>query len=433
MDSQEIKQPSAKGEVAGSFLLGLVESFHDLQVLPDGCEQLQAMDIDPTQWYPHAMLIDTLKKVEQSVPAFESIFFRAGMKFLRIWHKKGPGKTMVQSSRDWLYANKESGGYNSVVRGGTRDEIGWCVLLSIDEEAGVAIYENVMSLAPEFIRGIFYGGCILFDDLEYVNVESFSERYGPNPEFHRCILTVRFRYKSANTARSLDEKIEHFRFGSTVTLTPQETESLIWRFKGLQIKIGLDAAYYEGISAILAKAIKTTQTQRDEIELISNHDALTGLPNLRLALDRLKMSCNRAIREKGHFAVLFLDLDGFKEINDVCGHDAGDFVLKATAVRLSACVRAVDTVARQGGDEFLIILPDVTDSLAATFVAKKIISAIAKPIYYGDRLLNVSASVGIALFPDHGKNPEDLRKNADTAMYATKRSGKNNFAVFCPE
>ncbi|SDH86492.1 GGDEF domain-containing protein [Propionivibrio dicarboxylicus] len=432
MDNIDFDQHSAKGEVAGSFLLGLVESFHHLQILPDGGMQLQAVDIDPTLWYPHSMLIDTLKNIEKTVPAFENIFFRAGVNFLRIWHENGPGKTMVHSSRDWLYANKESGGYNSVVRGGIPDEIGWCLLQSIDEEAGIAIYENVMPLAPEFIRGVFYGGCILFDDLEYIDVEATNEPYEPNPAFRRCIVTIRFRYKPAGIARNLDEKLAALRFGSSVALTAPEVESLIWRYKGLQVKVDLDAAYYSGINAILANTIRTTQAQRDEIELLSNHDALTGLPNRRLALDRLKMACSRAIREKGRFAVLFLDADGFKGINDTYGHEAGDLVLRAIAARLSSCVRAVDTVARQGGDEFLVILSDVAGPSAAGHVAEKILSATARPVYYGDQLLSVSVSIGVAVFPDHGKSTEELLKNADIAMYSIKRTGKNNFAVFLP-
>lgn len=420
----------AVGEVAGAFLLGLVESFCNLQILPEAGMELQGWDIDPGQWYPHSMLYDTLQNIMKTVPAFENVFFRAGVNFLRIWHENEPGRSMVHSTRDWLYSNSRSGGYNTVVRGGTRDEIGWCDIQSIDEEKGIAMYENVTPLPPEFVRGVFYGGCILYDDLDYADVETTGERYEPNPAFYRCIITVRFRYKNRDAVRTLDEKVQKISHGYNPGLTAAEAESLIWRYKGILVRLGLEAAYYRDINAIFTEAVKTIQKQRDEIQLISNHDQLTGLPNLRLALDRLNMSWHRAIRENERFALLFLDLDGFKEINDTYGHEAGDYTLKTVAVRLSSCVRSVDTVARHGGDEFMIILTDVGYVSSARLVSEKIISAITKPVYYGEQLLNVGISIGIALFPDHGKNPDELLKNADRAMYTVKQSGKNSFAVF---
>jgi hypothetical protein len=136
------KPESAKGEVAGSFLLGLVQSFYNLSILPQGGMTLTVGEVDPEQWYPHSVLIDTLHTIENTLHASGSIFFRAGVNFLRIWYEHGPGKAMIHSGLDWLYANRESGGYNSVVRGGSRDEIGWCVLQSIDEDAGIAVYST---------------------------------------------------------------------------------------------------------------------------------------------------------------------------------------------------------------------------------------------------------------------------------------------------
>ncbi len=198
----------AKGEVAGSFLLGLVESFCHLDVFPEEETGLSSKEIRPERWYPHALLIDILHRLERIDPTSRHIFFRAGMHFLRIWYEQGPGKTMIHSTLDWLYANKESGGYNSVVRGGPPEEIGWCRLQTMDEQAGIAVYENVMPLHPDYIKGVFYGGCMLFDDVEFVDVEATSEPYALNPALSRTMLTIRFRLKPKGCCEGLEALVE---------------------------------------------------------------------------------------------------------------------------------------------------------------------------------------------------------------------------------
>ena len=215
---------------------------------------LRISEIDPAQWYPHAMLIDALNDIEQALPS-QNVLFRAGVNFLRIWYEHGPGKSMIFSGLDWLRANDASGGYNSVVRGGSRDEIGWCLLDSIDLEAGIAVFENVMPLSPDFVRGVFYGGCILFDDMEYVDVEAATSPYEPNPSFNRIMITVRFRLKPKDRCLDLEERINTLSSASTLSLTPAEVDSLIWRYKGLQVRSKLDLAYFNDVNAILAAAI----------------------------------------------------------------------------------------------------------------------------------------------------------------------------------
>ena len=254
MRNSELSNASATGEVAGSFLLGLVESFHGVNSLPQGGMNLRISEIDPAQWYPHAMLIDALNDIEQALPS-QNVLFRAGVNFLRIWYEHGPGKSMIFSGLDWLRANDASGGYNSVVRGGSRDEIGWCLLDSIDLEAGIAVFENVMPLSPDFVRGVFYGGCILFDDMEYVDVEAATSPYEPNPSFNRIMITVRFRLKPKDRCLDLEERINTLSSASTLSLTPAEVDSLIWRYKGLQVRSKLDLAYFNDVNAILAAAI----------------------------------------------------------------------------------------------------------------------------------------------------------------------------------
>ena len=167
-DEKNVRELS--GEVSGSFLLGLIESFSNLYVIATNGLNLQLPDVEAEKWYPFSLLIDTLRSIEKTIPLFKDLFFRAGVNFLRIWYEQGPGKDMIRSTTDWLYANQNSGGYNSVVRGGTAEEIGWCRLLRIDLVAGIAIYENVTPLLPDYVLGVFYGGCVIFDDVDYVDV-----------------------------------------------------------------------------------------------------------------------------------------------------------------------------------------------------------------------------------------------------------------------
>ncbi len=266
MTIPESPQGSLKGEVAGSFLLGLVSSFQNLCTLPQGGMNLNLSQIDPMQWYPYNLLIDTLNEIERTLPS-RNILFRAGINFLRIWYEQGPGKTMIFSGIDWLHANDASGGYNSVVRGGNREEIGWCLVKSIDEEAGIAVIENVMPLSPDYVEGIFYGGCILFDDMEFVQVESVTEPYPPNPSFYKFMLTVRFRLKPTYAARNLDTLIDQLQPGPRVELTPDEITSVMWRLKGYRHRKVLEDAYYNDLHSVLADAITKSQQISSELEV----------------------------------------------------------------------------------------------------------------------------------------------------------------------
>ena len=163
-------------------------------------------------------------------------------------------------------------------------------------------------------------------------------------------------------------------------------------------------------------------------ESLALTDPLTGLPNRRLLVDRVSMSLVRARRDHSAMAVLYLDLDGFKEINDRLGHGAGDALLKMVAGRLSAAVREEDTVARLGGDEFVIVLHLSGDADAGP-VASKIIKAVSQPYDIEGQAVGITISAGVALYPVHGENAETLLKSADLALYEAKRSGKNVYRI----
>ena len=170
-----------------------------------------------------------------------------------------------------------------------------------------------------------------------------------------------------------------------------------------------------------------------EMSRLAQHDALTDLPNRMMLKDRITQGISLALRNHNQLAVLFLDLDGFKHINDSLGHAIGDKLLQSVAARLVACVRKSDTVSRQGGDEFVILLPEVTHAADAAVSAAKIISELKKEHTLGEHRLRVTVSIGVSTYPDNGEDAETLIKNADTAMYYAKQSGRDNCQFFRPD
>jgi len=172
------------------------------------------------------------------------------------------------------------------------------------------------------------------------------------------------------------------------------------------------------------------EQSRREIEFLAYHDVLTGLPNQLLVKDRLQHAIAFAGRSGARVALFFLDLDNFKTINDSLGHPVGDALLKAVAERLRACVRETDTISRQGGDEFLITLPEVVDLDAVTAFAEKLLEKLATSFDIDGHELATSVSIGIALYPDDSQDFDTLLKKADTAMYEAKDAGRNTYRFF---
>jgi diguanylate cyclase (GGDEF)-like protein len=169
---------------------------------------------------------------------------------------------------------------------------------------------------------------------------------------------------------------------------------------------------------------------QQRIQHLAYHDNLTGLPNRGLLQDRLAHSIARAERSGRKVAVLFIDLDNFKNINDTLGHDVGDELLRQVSRRLSECVRAGDTIARQGGDEFIVLLDNLEDGRGSSVVAQKILNSLRASFPLGGTEQHVSGSVGIAVYPEDGRDAQTLMKNADTAMFHGKGIGKNTYQYF---
>ncbi|HEX8961645.1 MAG TPA: sensor domain-containing diguanylate cyclase [Rhodocyclaceae bacterium] len=169
----------------------------------------------------------------------------------------------------------------------------------------------------------------------------------------------------------------------------------------------------------------------EQVRQFAYYDSLTELPNRRLLLDRLGQAVAQARRHHYSMAVMFLDLDRFKQVNDTLGHEAGDDLLKQVALRWTGCVRAGDTVCRSGGDEFIVVLPEISQPQDAALVAGKMVNALSEPVVVGEHRIQASTSIGIAVYPVDGSDDvQELMKKADRAMYAAKAQGRNRYCFY---
>jgi diguanylate cyclase (GGDEF)-like protein len=209
---------------------------------------------------------------------------------------------------------------------------------------------------------------------------------------------------------------------NTYIRTPTAWGTIVIAVVLLPIMVFVTVASLHNSTLLLLEEV---DAQHELVRELATHDELTGVPKLRLGIDRLEQAILGAARSGGKVAVLFIDLDGFKAINDTHGHGAGDAVLKAVARRCRDAVRADDTIARAGGDEFLAVIKEVESDAAALALAQRFVDALAAPVAYGEQALRVGASIGVAVFPQHAGSAADLIRAGDAAMYEAKRSGTN--------
>ncbi|WP_368667794.1 diguanylate cyclase [Magnetospirillum sp. SS-4] len=230
------------------------------------------------------------------------------------------------------------------------------------------------------------------------------------------------------------EMFRQYLDGSHQRLMGRAVESLGRRADGTMFPIEISVSELRHGKSRLFTGILRDISERKEneerIKRLAHHDNLTGLPNRNLLNDRINHALARVRRHGGRMAVLYVDLDKFKPINDTLGHEAGDVVLREVASRLSVCIRGSDTVSRVGGDEFVVVVEEIARPAEAAMVARKIIDALAKSILYMGNECRVGASIGIAIFPDDGASMEDVCKAADVAMYRVKHSGRNGFCFY---
>ena len=222
-----------------------------------------------------------------------------------------------------------------------------------------------------------------------------------------------------------------------VRLNVRSAEKKSTRFLTVEVSSsGIYEQHGEGVAATfrgtygVAKEVGDRKRAQEKILQQAYHDGLTGLPNRLLFRDRLNIAVVQAKRHGGMLAVMFIDLDRFKSINDDLGHAAGDRLLQAVSARLSKCLRQGDTVARLGGDEFTLLLPNISQREDAENAARKVLSVLSQPFRVGQQEHTTGASIGIAVYPDDGDTIDALIQNADIAMYDVKAQGRNSYAFF---
>lgn len=193
-----------------------------------------------------------------------------------------------------------------------------------------------------------------------------------------------------------------------------------------------DLSFLQGVANILSAAAER-QRSNEQLSHMALHDPLTDLPNRLLLTERLNVALSNAQCHDQQVALLFLDIDRFKHVNDVFGHALGDQLLQEVAKRLSSCLQGEDTVSRQGGDEFIVALTGINEEQDAAFIAEKLLTIIASPFILEETEIILGVSIGIACFPHHGEDVETLMRNADAAMYVAKESGRNRYQFYAPE
>ncbi|MBF0384155.1 MAG: diguanylate cyclase, partial [Magnetococcales bacterium] len=198
----------------------------------------------------------------------------------------------------------------------------------------------------------------------------------------------------------------------------------------VEVSMQLSHAEQPPVFVAITTSISKRLEEKKELQRLAHYDALTGLPNRILFNERLEQAIAKCKRKEATMALMFMDLDKFKIVNDTLGHDMGDLLLKEATERISGCLRETDTVARLGGDEFTVILSETASHEEASIVARKIIDLISAPFDMGGNEVHIGTSIGISLYPDNGEDPITLIKRADIAMYAVKQSGRNNLLYF---
>lgn len=241
---------------------------------------------------------------------------------------------------------------------------------------------------------------------------------------------VRFHLMSPPEYQSADERATD-EIHNTGSCVPYEKEYIRKDGDRVPVLVGgtrLDGEHERGVAFVLDLTERKRAEER--VRYLAQHDALTDLPNRLLFRDRVTQAIAQAQRSKNLIAVLFIDLDHFKNVNDSLGHQIGDELLQTAAQRLRACVRTGDSVARLGGDEFVISLPALHNGTDVLRVAGQVLDTLREPFLIGPNALRVSSSIGIALYPTDGQNADELMRAADTAMYYAKEKGRDNFQFF---
>lgn len=247
--------------------------------------------------------------------------------------------------------------------------------------------------------------------------------YSPEEVIGRNMLDLVYQDDKETTLKAVDTLISgvaHPRFENRWVRKDGSIVHILWSVRWSE---------KHQVRIAVAHDISERKANEEQLHYLVGHDQLTNLPNRMLLLDRMESSLKKAEQDSLKLSILFIDIDGFKEVNDTFGHSVGDKLLKAIAMRLQNCVRSSDTVGRLGGDEFLILLDGINNLDNVLKVAEKVRLACNKVFVVDGHSLNLSSSIGIAMYPEMGKTYQQLIQVADQAMYKSKKAGGNQFSI----
>ena len=286
-------------------------------------------------------------------------------------------------------------------------------------------FSSTMELAAIGIAHVAEGGRFKYVNPQLCEMLGYTEQ-------ELLMMTVK-DVSHPGDANATDELRDQLRSGAIQSF---KTEKRYLRKDGSPVWVGLTIACKRDrvgkclYDISIVEDISTRKGAEERIQYLATHDGLTGLPNRVMFAQLLGLSIETSRRYDRKLAVLFIDLDRFKVINDTLGHEAGDVLLREMGARLRECLRASDVVARLGGDEFVVLLQEISDPAQAASVARNILNVVMKPVVILGQECRVTASIGVCLHPDDGQDDTSIMKNADMAMYLAKEEGKNNFQFF---
>jgi len=286
-------------------------------------------------------------------------------------------------------------------------------------------------IASEVLRSMGEAVAVLDRDLHFVAVNPAFSRitgYGDAQVLGRPFALLDSGRRDGRDRALHDEFARGGQWQGNLWMTRRDGEEILCHVRHNGIG---DASGESSFHVVVLSDITEQKRAEQELRYLANYDPLTGLPNRSLLSERLARAIVRARREGGHVAVLFLDLDRFKDVNDSLGHAAGDRVLRAAAERVQQAVGPHHTVARLGGDEFTVVLEGLASADAAEHTARRVLEAFAAPLVFGEHHeISICPSIGISLFPTHAQVPTELLKHADTAMYQAKAAGRRTWQVY---
>ena len=296
----------------------------------------------------------------------------------------------------------------------------------IDKEEATRRFDTLLSSSPDLQYILAVDGSLIYANKAFLHLCEPPAQSSARDNIARLCPAI-----GPQLASELPRVIEtRAPCSGEISCAPASGPALTYRYALMPVLN--DAGQVESITGT-ARNISELNASRDEIYRNAYYDSLTDLPNRRLFHDRLEQDVRHAARTGNALALLFIDLDFFKEVNDRSGHAAGDMLLRESARRISACVRATDTVARIGGDEFTVILTAVNKVSHVEILAQDVLDALARPFRIDEKEVHVSGSIGVTLYPQDASSPGDLIRNADQTMYVAKQTGRNRFSFFTVE